>query len=159
VVGDRRQPRGAAGRPLQRRGLGVISLAMLFNLRAGAYFHAGVEWKWWPGPAGMLRAADRSFQRGGDLFVFPSPISPSCAATRAAWRFSRPVARRITTVLISLALAAIGDPGVRTAAWRAAGVECGKRWGRGRLEAFHPTAVVAIIITIMVLEMKVAARR
>src|SRR6266511_1170797 len=38
-----------APRALVRAGLGLIALAMLFG--AGlALYHAGVEWKWWPGP-------------------------------------------------------------------------------------------------------------
>src|SRR5205085_11310537 len=38
-----------APRPLLAAGFAVIVLAMVFN--AGlALFHAGVEWKWWPGP-------------------------------------------------------------------------------------------------------------
>src|SRR5260370_10178561 len=44
----------AAGRGVPRglavAGLGVIALAMLFNSGL-ALFHAGIEWKWWPGPA------------------------------------------------------------------------------------------------------------
>src|SRR5712692_8267271 len=43
----------AAGRNVPRglaaAGLGIIVLAMLFNSGL-ALFHAGVEWKWWPGP-------------------------------------------------------------------------------------------------------------
>jgi disulfide bond formation protein DsbB len=46
-------------------GLGVIALAMLANSGL-ALFHAGVEWKWWPGPqecSGPLS----DLTAGGDL--------------------------------------------------------------------------------------------
>ena len=36
-------------RLLLAAGLGIIALAMLGNAGLGT-FHAGVEWKWWPGP-------------------------------------------------------------------------------------------------------------
>src|SRR5258707_15555790 len=61
----------AAGRGAWPRvaaaGLGVIALAMLFN-SALALFHAGVEWKWWPGPqecSGPLT----DLSAGGGLFA------------------------------------------------------------------------------------------
>lgn len=38
-----------APRPLVIAGLVLLALAMLFNAGFGVY-HAGVEWKWWPGP-------------------------------------------------------------------------------------------------------------
>ena len=41
--------RGAA-RPLLAAGLVLIALAMLVNAGLGVY-HAGIEWKFWPGPA------------------------------------------------------------------------------------------------------------
>jgi disulfide bond formation protein DsbB len=38
-----------APRALVSAGLGVIAVAMLIGAALGAY-HAGIEWKWWPGP-------------------------------------------------------------------------------------------------------------
>ena len=36
-------------RPLVVSGLGVLALVLLFGAGLAAY-HAGIEWKWWPGP-------------------------------------------------------------------------------------------------------------
>ena len=38
-----------APRPLVVAGLGVLALVFLFGAGLAAY-HAGIEWKWWPGP-------------------------------------------------------------------------------------------------------------
>ena len=38
-----------APRPLLAVGFAAIAVAMLYNAGLGL-FHAGVEWKWWPGP-------------------------------------------------------------------------------------------------------------
>lgn len=74
------------GRPLAPWGAGL--LAAIFLLGAGvAAFHAGVEWRWWPGPAsctgggGAVDAADLMAALGG------APISaPSCDT--APWVFA-----------------------------------------------------------------------
>src|ERR1700751_4190007 len=44
IAASRGMPRGVVA-----AGLGIIMFAMLFNSGL-ALFHAGVEWKWWPGP-------------------------------------------------------------------------------------------------------------
>src|SRR5215470_12480448 len=109
----------AAGREAPRRivasGLGIIALAMLFNSGL-ALFHAGVEWKWWPGPqecSGPLN----DLSTGGDLLSSLHNLT-IIRCDEAAWRFLG-LSLAGYNVLISLALAAISAWG-RAAAWRAA---------------------------------------
>jgi disulfide bond formation protein DsbB len=108
----------AAGRGARPRiaaaGLGVIALAMLFNSGL-ALFHAGVEWKWWPGPqecSGPLT----DLSAGGDLLSSLTNLT-IVRCDEAAWRFLG-LSLAGYDVLISLALAAIAAWGA-TAAWRA----------------------------------------
>jgi disulfide bond formation protein DsbB len=109
----------AAGRDAPRAvvaaGLGVIALAMLFNSGL-ALFHAGVEWKWWPGPqecSGPLT----DLTGGGDLLSSLTNLT-IVRCDEAAWRFLE-LSLAGYDVLISLALAAIAAWGA-AAAWRAA---------------------------------------
>jgi disulfide bond formation protein DsbB len=103
----------AAGRGAPRSvvaaGLAVITLAMLFN--AGlALFHAGVEWKWWPGPQECSGAQDlpsgdlwRELQQGRIAVV---------RCDEAAWRDPFGLLSLAGyNVLISLALALIAARG------------------------------------------------
>jgi disulfide bond formation protein DsbB len=99
-----------APRSLVAAGLGVIALVMLFNAGLAVY-HAGVEWKLWPGPqecSGPL--ADLT--AGGDLLSQISHIA-LVRCDEAAWRFLG-LSLAGYDVLISLALAGI-------AAWGALG--------------------------------------
>jgi disulfide bond formation protein DsbB len=93
-------------------GLGIIALIMLFN--AGlALYHAGIEWKWWPGPrecSGPLG----DLTAGGDLLSQISKIS-LVRCDEAAWRFLG-LSLAGYDVLISLALAAIAAWGAVAAA-------------------------------------------
>jgi disulfide bond formation protein DsbB len=104
IAASRKAPRG-----LLALGLAVIALVMLFN--AGlALYHAGIEWKWWPGPqecSGPLG----DLTAGGDLLSQISKIS-LVRCDEAAWRFLG-LSLAGYDVLISLALSAI-------AAWGAA---------------------------------------
>src|SRR6202047_3913089 len=109
----------AAGRDAPRgvvvAGLGVIALAMLFN-SGFALFHAGVEWKWWPGPqecSGPLT----DLSAGGDLLSSLTNLT-IVRCDEAAWRFLG-LSLAGYNVLISLTLAVIAAWGA-TAAWRAA---------------------------------------
>src|SRR5262249_31323873 len=95
-------------------GLAVIALAMLFN-SGFALFHAGVEWKWWPGPrecSGPLT----DLTTGGDL---PSSLTnlTIVRCDEAAWRFLG-LSLAGYNVLISLALSAIAAFGAAMD-WRA----------------------------------------
>ncbi|MET3666375.1 disulfide bond formation protein B [Caulobacter sp. 1776] len=64
-----------------------LLLAAIFLYGAGlAVFHAGVEWKWWPGPttctgAGVASATDLSAMLNGTMKIKP----PMC--DKAAWVF------------------------------------------------------------------------
>ena len=96
-------------------GLSVIALAMLFNSGL-ALFHAGVEWKWWPGPqecSGPLT----DLSAGGDLLSSLTNLT-IVRCDEAAWRFLG-LSLAGYNVLISLTLAAIAAWGA-AATWRAA---------------------------------------
>ena len=99
-----------APRPLLAAGFAVIALAMVFN--AGlALFHAGVEWKWWPGPR-ECSGPINDLGSGGDLLSQLQTVSV-VRCDEAAWRFLG-LSLAGYNVLISLALAAIGAWGVAT---------------------------------------------
>jgi len=109
IAAGRGAPRGAV-----TAGLGVIALAMLFNSGV-ALFHAGVEWKWWPGPqecSGPLT----DLSAGGDLLSSLTNLT-IVRCDEAAWRFLG-LSLAGYNVLISLALAAIAAWGA-AAGWRA----------------------------------------
>jgi len=108
VAASRGAPRGVV-----TAGLGVIALAMLFNSGL-ALFHAGVEWKWWPGPpecSGPLT----DLSAGGDLLSSLTNLT-LVRCDEAAWRFLG-LSLAGYDVLISLALAATAAWGA-AAAWR-----------------------------------------
>lgn len=107
--------RFAESRSLKPWGNGLIAAMFLFS--AGlAFFHAGVEWKWWPGPAscsggsGMPTAADLMAALDGARIA-----PPSC--DRAAWMFAG-LSMAGWNAVISLGLAAVSA----LAAWRVAKV-------------------------------------
>ena len=109
VAAGRDAPRGVVA-----AGLGVIALAMLFN-SGFALFHAGVEWKWWPGPqecSGPLT----DLSADGDLLSSLTNLT-IVRCDEAAWRFLG-LSLAGYNVLISLTLAAIAAWGA-VAAWRA----------------------------------------
>jgi disulfide bond formation protein DsbB len=92
--------------------LAILLLALLFALGAGiAAYHAGVEWKWWPGPSsctggGTVNAGDLNAFLGG-----AKAQPPRC--DEAAWRmFGLSMAGY--NVLISLGLAALSVCALRT---------------------------------------------
>ena|SRR5436305_5952227 len=94
--------RGAA-RPLLMIGLALIALAMLANAGLGVY-HAGVEWKFWPGPADCSGPVT-SLGRASDLMKQLQNVSV-VRCDEAAWRFLG-LSLAGYNVLISAALAAI----------------------------------------------------
>jgi disulfide bond formation protein DsbB len=88
---------------LERHVLFVIGLLMLLGAGLGAY-HAGVEWKWWPGPASCSGA--------GFTGVLPDLNNPVVMCDKAAIRiFGLSLAG--WNVVISVFLAAIAFRGAR----------------------------------------------
>lgn len=61
----------------------VLGLVFLFGAGLAAY-HAGVEWRWWPGPTSCTGAGVASAQALGDLLSGARVARPSCDV--AAWR-------------------------------------------------------------------------
>ncbi len=98
-----RHPRGAGLRPWLALALAAV---FLFGAALAAY-HAGVEWKWWPGPGacagggGSVADLDMSGLLDGSLRVKP----PAC--DEAAWRLLG-LSMAGWNALISLALGATG---------------------------------------------------
>jgi disulfide bond formation protein DsbB len=96
--------------------LGIVALAMLFNSGL-ALFHAGVEWKWWPGPQECSGALG-DLTAGGDLLNQLHNVSV-VRCDEAAWRDPFGLLSLAGyNVLISLALAAVAAWGAASA-WRA----------------------------------------
>jgi len=91
-------------------GFAVIALAMLWNTGLAAY-HAGVEWKLWPGPAECSGPLD-SFGSATNLLKSLQTIHiPRC--DEAAWTFLG-ISLAGYDVPVSLALALIALWGVKT---------------------------------------------
>ena len=111
TAANRGAPRGIVA-----AGLAFIALAMLFNSGL-AVFHAGVEWKWWPGPqecSGPLG----DLSAGGSLLDQLHNVSV-VRCDEAAWRDPFGLLSLAGyNVLISLALAGIAAWGAASA-WRA----------------------------------------
>jgi disulfide bond formation protein DsbB len=99
--------------PLLAAGFAAIALAMFYNAGLGL-FHAGVEWKWWPGPRECTGEIG-NLGAGGDLLNQLQSIS-LVRCDEAAWRFLG-LSLAGYNVLISLALAAVAGWGALRA-WR-----------------------------------------
>lgn len=103
---------GAAPRGVVAAGLIIVALAMLIGAGLGVY-HAGIEWKWWPGPtecSGEFSAP----KSAGDLLQQMQTTSV-VRCDQAAWRFLG-LSLAGYNVLISLALAAVALGGALAAA-------------------------------------------
>jgi disulfide bond formation protein DsbB len=99
----------SAPRGLLVAGLAVIALAMLVNAGLGVY-HAGVEWKFWPGPTDCSGPVT-NLGRASDLMSKLRNVTV-VRCDEAAWRFLG-LSLAGYNVLISAALAGV-------AAWGAA---------------------------------------
>jgi disulfide bond formation protein DsbB len=97
-----------APRALLTSALGLIALAMLVNAGLGVY-HAGVEWKFWPGPSDCSGPVT-SLGRASDLMRQLRNVTV-VRCDEAAWRFLG-LSLAGYNVLISLALAAIAGWGM-----------------------------------------------
>jgi disulfide bond formation protein DsbB len=93
----------------------VIAAGMLFNTGL-SIFHAGVEWKWWPGPRDCSGPLNSLGGAGGLLRDLQSIHIARC--DEAAWRFLG-LSLAGYDALISLALAAVAGWGV-LAGWKQA---------------------------------------
>lgn len=94
--------RGSVDSAASRAALGLCGLAILAGGAYGAY-HAGVEWKWWPGPTTCTGGGDFSGDSSGLPDLTKPPVVP---CDEAAWRlFGLSLAGY--NVLISLALVAL----------------------------------------------------
>jgi disulfide bond formation protein DsbB len=89
--------------------LAVIVAGMLWNAGLSTY-HAGVEWKWWPGPPDCSGPLDPLGSAGGGLLHDLQSISV-VRCDEAAWRFLG-ISLAGYDALISLGLAAAAAWGV-----------------------------------------------
>jgi disulfide bond formation protein DsbB len=93
----------SAPRPVVIGGLALLGLIMAVSTGLGVY-HAGVEWKWWPGPADCSGPLS-GFGSAGDLLQrMQSQTVVRC--DDAAWRFLG-ISLAGYNALISLALVAV----------------------------------------------------
>ena len=99
-----------APRTLVAVGFIAIMVAMLCGAALGAY-HAGVEWRWWPGPTECSGPISDFTAKGPLLDQLQSMHVVRC--DEAAWRFLG-LSLAGYNVLISLALAAIAAFGLIT---------------------------------------------
>jgi disulfide bond formation protein DsbB len=89
----------------------VIAAAMLWNTGLSTY-HAGIEWKWWPGPQECTGPMN-NVGAAGDLLKQLNNFSP-IRCDEAAWRFLG-LSLAGYDVLVSLALAIVALWGARAA--------------------------------------------
>ena len=99
-----------APRQLTAVGFLAIIAAMLCGAALGAY-HAGVEWRFWPGPADCSGPMTDFTKQGSLLDQLQSVRVVRC--DEAAWRLFG-ISLAGYNVLISLVLAAIAASGLRT---------------------------------------------
>jgi disulfide bond formation protein DsbB len=105
-----------ASRKVLLAGFGVLVGALLWNAGLGVY-HAGIEWKFWPGPTDCTGPLNDLRGPGGLLNQLKSISVVRC--DEAAWRFLG-LSLAGWNVLVSLALAAVAAHGFRGMLARAA---------------------------------------
>ena len=81
----------------------LVSLAFLANAGLGVY-HAGAEWKFWPGPQSCAGSQELATTAGSLLEALPGSRAVRC--DEAAWRFAG-LSFAGWNVIVSLALVAI----------------------------------------------------
>jgi disulfide bond formation protein DsbB len=106
-----------ASRKVVVLGFLVIAGVMLWNAGLATY-HAGIEWKWWPGPQDCSGPIDK-FGPAQDLLKSLGNIS-LVRCDQAAWRFLG-LSLAGWDVLVSLFLAAVALCGVKAAYARSGG--------------------------------------
>jgi disulfide bond formation protein DsbB len=97
-----------APRALIKVGFAAILIAMVCSAALGAY-HAGVEWRWWPGPTECTGPLT-DFKAGGPLLDQLRSVHV-VRCDEAAWRFLG-LSLAGYNVLISLVLAAVAAFGL-----------------------------------------------
>jgi disulfide bond formation protein DsbB len=97
-----------APRNVVRAGLAVIAIAMLILVGMSIY-HAGVEWKWWPGPTDCTGPMNGLGNVGDLLQRMQKTVVIRC--DEAAWTLFG-ISLAGYNALISLALAAIAAWGI-----------------------------------------------
>ena len=97
-----------APRKVVKAGLAVVAIAMLI-LVGMSIFHAGVEWKWWPGPTECSGPMNGLGTTGDLIDRMNKTVVIRC--DEAAWRFLG-LSLAGYNALISLALAAIAVWGI-----------------------------------------------
>jgi disulfide bond formation protein DsbB len=98
----------SAPRTIVIGGLALLALIMLVSAGLGTY-HAGVEWKWWPGPADCSGPLSDMGSAGDLLQRMQSQTVVRC--DDAAWRFLG-ISLAGYNALISLALVVVTGWGV-----------------------------------------------
>jgi disulfide bond formation protein DsbB len=98
----------SAPRPVVIGGLALLALIMAVSTGLGVY-HAGVEWKWWPGPADCSGPLGGMGSAGDLLQRMQSQTVVRC--DDAAWRFLG-ISLAGYNALISLALVVVTAWGV-----------------------------------------------
>lgn len=89
-------------------GLGVIAIVMLIGAALGSY-HAGVEWKWWPGPPDCSGPLTNVGTTANLLRAIEHTHVVRC--DQAAWRFLG-ISLAGYNVLISIGIAAVAGWGM-----------------------------------------------
>ncbi len=96
--------------------LATIILTLVFLFGAGlAAYHAGVEWKWWPGPQACTGNAPVGAAAVANLLSGAKITAPRC--DQAAWRWLG-VSMAGWNALISLGLTGMSALAIRGAAGR-----------------------------------------
>ncbi|MGI8525982.1 MAG: disulfide bond formation protein B [Pseudolabrys sp.] len=98
-----------ASRKVLMAGFGALAIVMLYNAGLGAY-HAGIEWKFWPGPADCTGPLNDLSGPGGLLNRLKNISVVRC--DQAAWRFLG-LSLAGWNVLVSLTHAAVAAHGFR----------------------------------------------
>jgi len=96
-----------APRPLLLAGLAILLLAALYNAYLGAY-HAGVEWKFWPGPTSCTGA---TLNLGGGSLLDQLDKVKVVPCDVVQWRFLG-ISLAGYNALISLLMAALAAWGI-----------------------------------------------
>lgn len=88
----------------------LLALTFLFGA-AIAFYHSGVEWKWWPGPAACASTGAGATSAGLDALLEGAKFKPPACDEPNWWFLGLTMANWNT--IVSLILAALGALAVR----------------------------------------------